>query len=289
MFDPRKMAAPRQGDVTMAPMPHVPDQVNDPGDPRIAGYVGLTDAQLRAGYEAAHGLFVVEGHTALGRAARSRHRLRSVLCLPGRLAAVRTALDGTDAAAVAVYVAERTVLAATAGFDVHRGVLALAERGEPVDAGAVMGTAHTLLVLEGLSDQENLGAIARSARALGVDGLLLDPTTADPLGRRAVRVSMGELLQLPWARLTPWPDALTALADGGWRVLALTPAPDAVDIRSVRRVPGDRIALLLGAEGPGLTAAAMARAERVRIPITAGVDSLNVGHAAAIAAWQLLA
>lgn len=272
----------------MATMGNATEPVSDPADPRLDGYVGLTDAQLRARYEAAHGLFVVEGHTALGRAARSRHPLRSVLCLPGRLAAVRAALDGTGAD-VPVYVADRAVLAATAGFDVHRGVLALAERGVPRAAGEVTATARTLLVLEGLSDQENLGAIARSARALGVDGLLLDPTTADPLGRRAVRVSMGELLQLPWARLTPWPDALTALADDGWRVLALTPADDALDIRAVCRSPGDRVALLLGAEGPGLTAAAMARAERVRIPIAAGVDSLNVGHAAAVASWQLQA
>lgn len=275
----------------MAPMPPPPIPVTDPADPRVAGYVGLTDAQLRAGIEGAGGLFVVEGHTALGRAARSRFALRSVLCLPGRLAAVHAALAGTPAAeTVPIHVAERDVLAATAGFDVHRGVLALAERGEPAPVDAVVTpAARTLLVLEGLSDQENLGAIARSAVALGVDGLLLDPTSADPLGRRAVRVSMGELLQLPWARATPWPDALGALGDGGWRVLALTPAADATDLRAVHRAPDDRVALLLGAEGPGLTAAAMARAERVRIPIAAGVDSLNVGHAAAVACWHLRA
>ena len=145
-----------------------------------------------------------------------------------------------------------------------------------------------MIVLEGLSDQENLGAIARSARALGVDGLLLDPTTADPFGRRAVRVSMGELLHLPWARLAPWPDALGALADDGWRVLALPPAVDATSLATVRRGAGERVALVLGAEGSGLTAGAMARAERVRIPIARGVDSLNVGHAAAVACWHLL-
>lgn len=269
-------------------MPLAPELVADPADPRLAGYVGLTDAQLRAGWEAAHGLFVVEGHTALARAARSRFRLRSVLCLPGRLAAVTEALAGADAPPV--YVAERAVLAATAGFDVHRGVLALAERGPGRTLAEVTAApARTLLVLEGLNDQENVGAIARSARGLGVDGLLLDPTTADPLGRRAVRVSMGELLHLPWARVTPWPDALAALTGGGWRVLALTPADDALDLGAVARRPGDRVALVVGAEGPGLTAAAMARAERVRIPMAGGVDSLNVGHAVAVAAWHLRA
>ena len=142
------------------------------------------------------------------------------------------------------------------------------------------------MILEGLSDQENLGAIARSARALGVDGLLLDPTSADPLGRRAVRVSMGELLQLPWARVPAWPAGLGSLADAGWRVWALTPAADATPMRAMGRRDGERVAILLGAEGPGLTAAAMAHAERVRIPIERGVDSLNVGHAAAIACWH---
>ena len=273
----------------MAGVDAPPNLVTDPHDPRVRGYVGLTDAQLRAGIERADPVFVVEGHTALARAARSRHALRSVLCLPGRLAAVRAALAGTRAAAVPVYVAERAVLAATTGFDVHRGVLALAERGDAQDPATLVAAARTLVVLEGLSDQENLGVIARSARALGVDGLLLDPTSADPLGRRAVRVSMGELLHLPWARAAPWPEALGALRDAGWRVLALTPAADATPLGSMRRAPGERVALLLGAEGPGLTAAAMARAERVRIPIRADVDSLNVGHATAIACWHLQA
>ena len=119
-----------------------PEMVTDPGDPRLAGYVGLTDAQLRAGIEGAHGVFVVEGHTALGRAARSRHPLRSVLCLPGRLGAVGDALAGTAAAAsVPVFMAERAVLASTAGFDVHRGVLALAERGAALSPAAVVAPA----------------------------------------------------------------------------------------------------------------------------------------------------
>lgn len=273
----------------MASMAHRPERVDDPADPRIAGYVGLTDAQLRAGWEQAQGLLVVEGHTALGRAARSHYRLRSVLCLPGRLAAVDDALYGLIEPPP-VYVAERAVLAATAGFDVHRGVLALAERGLPRSVDEVLTpAAHTVVVLEGLSDQENVGAIARSARGLGVDGLLLDPTSADPLGRRAVRVSMGELLHLPWARATPWPGALAELERAGWRTFALTPADDALDLGDVAREPGDRVAIVVGAEGPGLSEPAMQAATRVRIPMAGGVDSLNVGHAVAVAAWHLRA
>lgn len=262
------------------------EHVSDPADGRLAGYVGLTDAQLRAGFEEAHGLFVVEGHTALARAATSAFALRSVLCLPGRVDAVVASL-AAGAVDVPVYVAARDVLAATAGFDVHRGVLALAERGAARSLDEVVAGARTLVVFEGLSDQENVGAIARSARALGADGLLLDPTSADPLGRRSVRVSMGEVLHLPFARATPWPDALDVLTEGGWRVLAMTPASDAVSLRDVTRHAGDRVAVLVGAEGPGLQSSTMARAERVRIPITAGVDSLNVGHAAAVALWHL--
>ncbi len=260
------------------------EHVSNPSDGRLAGYVGLTDAQLRASREAADGVFIVEGHTALARAVTSPYPLRSVLCLPGRLAVVQAALGDTE---VPVYVAERDVLAATAGFDVHRGVLALAGRRAPQAMDTVLADARTIVILEGLSDQENVGAIVRSARAFGVDAMLLDPTTADPLGRRSVRVSMGEVLHVPWARATPWPEALHTLADGGWRVLALTPAADARSLRTVSRAPDDRVALLLGAEGPGLSAAAMARAERVGIPIRPGVDSLNVGHATAVALWHL--
>ena len=148
----------------------------------------------------------------------------------------------------------------------------------------MVSSAQTVAVLEGLNDHENLGAIARSARGLGVDGLLLDPTCADPLYRRCVRVSMGEVLHLPFARLTPWPDALRELRVAGWRMLALTPAPDALPLQCVHVEPGERIAVLLGAEGHGLSDAGLASADdRVRIPLRPGVDSLNVGHAAAIA------
>jgi len=177
------------------------------------------------------------------------------------------------------------VLAAVTGFDVHRGVLALAGRLAPTTPGDLVAGARTIVVLEGLNDQENLGAIARSARALGIDGLLLDPTCGDPLYRRCVRVSMGEVLHLPFARIDDWPSGLwPVLEAAGFECIALTPAGDAESISTVQRAAGDRVAIVLGAEGPGLSSALLAGAvRRVRIPITSDVDSINVGHAAAIA------
>ena len=287
MFDPREFAGTLSRGCHDAAVRTPPEPVSDPADPRLRGYVGLTDAALRAGMERDDPVFVVEGHTALARAARSTYRVRSVLCLPGRVERVTEALRGTAADAVPVYVGTRELLAATAGFDVHRGVLALAERGSPSPMSA-LDAARTLVVLEGVNDQENLGVIARTAAGLGADGLLLDPTTADPLGRRAVRVSMGEMLHLPLVRARSWPDALDDLSTAGWRIVALTPAADAAPLRDSHRLDGERVALLLGAEGAGLSDAAMARADRVRIPLRGDVDSLNVGHAAAIALWHLL-
>jgi tRNA G18 (ribose-2'-O)-methylase SpoU len=207
--------------------------------------------------------------------------VRSLLLLPAALDALGPDLAGRD---VTVLVAERDVLGQVAGFDVHRGALAVASRPAPSDADSLLRTARTVAVLEAVNDHENLGAIGRSAGALGVDALLLDPTCADPLYRRSIRVSMGELLVLPWARMAPWPGALRTVQDGGLTVVALTPAADAEPLEDVLDEAPGPIALLLGAEGPGLSAAALAMADRrARIPLTAGRDSLNVGHAAAIA------
>jgi tRNA G18 (ribose-2'-O)-methylase SpoU len=259
--------------------------VADPGDARLSDFRSLNDADLRRQVEAAGehgpGLFIVEGLIAISRLLTSPYPVRSLLVTPSRLARLAHLIDDLD---VVAFVAEPAVLAAVAGFDLHRGAVAAADRPAPRDPLEVAAGAQTLGVLEGLNDHENLGAIARSARALGVDGLLLDPTCADPLYRRCVRVSMGEVLHLPFARLTPWPDALRELGAAGWRILALTPSPDALPLQCLHVEPGTRVAVLLGAEGPGLSDAAMASAdERVRIALRPGVDSLNVGHAAAIA------
>ena len=257
-------------------------ELTDGEDERLDLYRHLTDADARRSLEAEHGIFVVEGVTAIERLLGSGHRVRSLLLLAPQARRLSGALAGRE---VPVYIGSRELLATTTGFDVHRGALAIAERPAVPTVEEVLPGAHLLAVLEGLTDHENLGAIARSARALGVDALLLDPTCADPLYRRAVRVSMGEILFLPWTRISPWPDGLARLRQGGFTLAALTPAPDAMPIDElVASGPPAAVALLLGTEGPGLSRAALASCDlRVRIPLRTGVDSLNVGHAAAIA------
>jgi tRNA G18 (ribose-2'-O)-methylase SpoU len=252
--------------------------VADPADPRLSDYVELTDPAARRRRERDE-LFVAEGVTAVGRLLRSGHRVRSVLVTPEALARFGGALDGLD---VPVYVASRAVLAATVGFDLHRGAIAAADRRPLPDLEAVVRGSRTLAVLEGLNDPENLGAVARSARAFGIDGLVLDPRCIDPYYRRTVRVSMGEVLFLPVARAAHWPADLAVLAAAGFESWALTPDAAAEPLWSLVVPP--RLALLLGAEGPGLSPGALAAAtRRVRIPIERGVDSLNVAAAAAVA------
>ncbi|HYT25574.1 MAG TPA: RNA methyltransferase, partial [Actinomycetota bacterium] len=180
------------------------------------------------------------------------------------------------------------VLEAVTGFHVHRGALASVARPPLPDAPTLLAGACRLAVLEDVNNPTNLGALFRSAAALGMGGVLLSPGCADPLYRRAVRVSMGEVLAVPYARLAPWPAALAEVRAAGFELLALTPAAGAEPLDRVEVGPRDRVAVLLGAEGPGLTPAALAAAGRaVRIPMAAGVDSLNVAAAAAVAFWVL--
>ena len=252
--------------------------IDDPADPRLADYVELADPVARRRRERDE-IFITEGVTAIERLLESGHVVRSVLITPKHLAALRPRLEQLDAP---VYLAPQPVLAATVGFDLHRGAVAAAERQPLPPVAEVVRTARTVAVLEGLNDPENLGAIARSARALGVDGLVLDPTCIDPYYRRTVRVSMGEVLHLPVARAESWPGDLDIVHAAGIETWALTPDPAAADLFELA-VP-DRVAVLLGAEGPGLSRAVLHVADRrVRIPIDRRVDSLNVGHAAAIA------
>ncbi|MGD9704156.1 MAG: TrmH family RNA methyltransferase [Acidimicrobiia bacterium] len=254
-------------------------EIDDPSDERIADYVGLRDADLREEVEDRRGIFIAEGTNVIRRLFASPYRVRSVLVTPRKYERLSAELDPLDAP---VYVASREVMAAVAGFDIHRGVVAAAERRADPGVVEVLRGARTVVVLEGLNDQENLGAIIRSARALDADALVLDPRCADPFYRRVIRVSMGELLFLPVTRLPSWPAGLDAIHSAGFAVAALTPGDDAVSLFDWRAP--ERVALLLGAEGPGLSAAALARADvRIRIPIRDDVDSLNVGHAAAVA------
>lgn len=258
---------------------HVP--VGDPADPRLADY-HLRDATAARRTRAADTFFVLEGPVAIRQALASQHRLRSVLLLAGRVDRFDREIGPLLPDAVPVYVVERDVLAGTVGFDLHRGILASAERRPSPSVADVARASRRIGVLEGLNDAENVGVIARAARALRVDALVLDPSCTDPYARRPVRVSMGEILRLRVARAERWPDDLDVLHAHGFETWALTPAGDAADLWSLPSPP--RLALVLGAEGPGLDPRTIRRVTRtVRIPIDPDVDSLNVGHAAAIA------
>ena len=251
-------------------------------DPRLDDYRALNDQSYRRRYEGDES-FIVEGYVAIDRLIESGHAIRSVVLAPSRVERFADNAALLAKIGVPVYVAERDVIAEVVGFDLHRGVVACAHRRPLAGIAELLDGARRIAVLEGLNDNENLGAIARAAKAFGVDGLLIDPTCTDPYSRRTVRVSMGEVLAMPIARAMPdaWPGVLAELTGAGFEVWAMTPASDADDLWSVA-VP-DQVAVLLGAEGPGLSRAALSAASRsVRIPISAEVDSLNVGQAAAV-------
>ena len=252
--------------------------VDDPADARLADYVALADPAERRRRER-DDVFIAEGVTAIERLLDSDHVVRSILLTPQLHARLAERLE---AVAAPVYVASRPVLASTVGFDLHRGAVAAAERRPLPTVDEVLAAGRRIAVLEGLNDPENVGAIARSARALGIDGLVLDPTCIDPYYRRTVRVSMGEVLDLRVARVhgvagRPRPAPGARLRDVGVDAGARCRRP-------VRRGRPERLAVLLGAEGDGLSVAAIGAADRrLRIPMVAGADSLNVGHAAAVA------
>jgi tRNA G18 (ribose-2'-O)-methylase SpoU len=257
----------------------MPEEVTDAEDPRLADFRDLTAADRRPDRPGGRGLVIAEGVPVVQRLLASPYPLRAVLGVPGRLAALAADLAAVDAP---VYQVSAEVLARTVGFRLNRGVLAAADRAPEPAAAELLAAAGRVLALEGVNDHENLGALFRNAAALGVDAVLLGPRCADPLYRRSVRVSMGHVLRVPFARAP-----LPALRDAGLTVLALTPRPPAVPLSTVDpSVP--RAALLVGAEGTGLTEAALAVADlHVRIPMAAGVDSLNVATAAAIALHHL--
>ncbi|MFM2070253.1 MAG: hypothetical protein RLZZ623_516 [Actinomycetota bacterium] len=216
-----------------------------------------------------------EGPTVVARLLRSALHTRSILATPAAYARM------APPDVMRVFVAEQSVVNAIVGFDLHRGVIAVAERPALSSLTDVCMNARRLVVLEGINDAENLGAIARSARGLGADGLILDPTCADPYYRRSVRVSMGEILHLLIAR-APLAAVFEHLRSSAIDVWALTPRPDATTIGTMVHagIPR-RLALVLGAEGPGLSDGVLSNHANVRIPMAADVDSLNVGHAIA--------
>lgn len=264
--------------------------VDDPADPRLAVFMGLRDHDLRRRREAPggdmQGVFVAEGELVAGRALAAGYQALSALVDGARDDPLPPGLP----AAVPVHRVGPAVVAAVTGYQTHRGALvAFARRRLPTPA-EVLVSARRVVVAEGVVNPTNMGVILRSAAALGVDALLLDPTSCDPLYRRANRASMGLGFALPHARLRPLPDGLAPLREAGFTVVALTPTPDAVDLHAWADgiAPDVRVAMVLGSEGPGLTEATEAAADvRARIPLAVGVDSLNVGVAAGIACYVL--
>jgi tRNA G18 (ribose-2'-O)-methylase SpoU len=261
----------------------VAELIVDAADPRLADYRALTDIELRTRFEEPYGLFIAEGELVLRRALAAGYRARSILVDAKRVGQIADLV--TDAP---VYAADQELLARLTGFHVHRGVLGSIHRRPVPAAEEVLAGAQRLVILEDVNNHTNLGAIFRGAAALGMDALLLSPSCADPLYRRSVRVSMGEVFAVPYARLEPWPDGLQTVRRAGFTLLALTPASDAVPIQTLDAAARARPALLLGAEGTGLSPAALGGADaRVVIPMHRGVDSLNVAAAAAVAFWEL--
>lgn len=252
----------------------------DPADPRLDDFRDLSTADRRPDRPGGRGLVIAEGTVVVRRLIASAYPVRAVLGVERRIRELEPDLPDVPA-----YVTSAEMMAEVVGFHLNRGVLAVADRAPQPRAEDILARSRVVAVLEGVGDHENLGALFRNAAALGVDGVLLGAGCADPLYRRSVRVSMGNVLRVPFASLAPWPAGLATVRQHGFRIAALTPRADAIALRSVE---GGKIAVLLGSEGPGLTAEALAAADlAVRIPMTDGVDSLNVATAAAIAFYEL--
>lgn len=251
----------------------------------LSDYARLTDVALRRVQEPAGGLYLAESLTVIGRALRAGHRPRSVLTSERWLDDLEPLLRGHD---VPVYVGAPGLLEELTGFHLHRGALASMHRPEPLNPADLLRDAWLVVIVEDVVDHTNVGAIFRSVAGLGADAVLITPRCADPLYRRSVRVSMGTVLQVPWARLPDWPEGAHLLHEHGFTIAALALAPEAVGLREFAAQRPDRVALLLGSEGDGLSRAALGAADTVvTIPMGHGVDSLNVAADSAVALYAL--
>ena len=257
-------------------------EITDPADPRLADYRDLRDVQLRKALETSHGLFLAEGEKVVRRAVEGGFTPRSFLMAPRWLEGLSDVLGSTDAPC---YVMPEALAEEVTGFHVHRGALASLERRPLPDLERVLSDARSVLVLEDIVDHTNVGAIFRSGAALGFDAVLLAPRCADPLYRRSIKVAMGAVFSMPWTRLPDWYDALPTLTSSGFTTVALTLAEDATPVEDA--VAGlDRVALVLGSEGHGLSARWEQSADRrAIIPMREGIDSLNVAAATAVACY----
>ena len=257
-------------------------EISDPTDPRLADYRDLRDVELRKHLEATHGLFLAEGEKVVRRSVEAGFTPRSFLMAPRWLDGLADVLGRSDAPC---YVVSEALAEEVTGFHVHRGALASLERRALPSVSSVLAGARSVLVLEDIVDHTNVGAIFRSGAAFGFDAVLLAPRCADPLYRRSIKVAMGAVFAVPWTRLPDWYDALPSLSAAGFTTVALTLAPDAVPVEEA--VAGlDRVALVLGSEGHGLSPRWEQSADRrAIIPMREGIDSLNVAAATAVACY----
>lgn len=256
--------------------------VADPADPRIAAFRDVRERDL-VGRE---GRFIAEGEVVLRHLVGGRHRPISLLLAEKRVAGLGPLIDALPAE-VPVYVAGQAVMDAVVGFHIHRGILALGEAAPAVPAADLLASLPTralVVAVVGVGNHDNIGGIFRNAAAFGADAVLLDPGCCDPLYRKALRVSVGAALVTPWARTAPDEDLVALLTGQGFEALALSPSGETT-LTDYRRA--DRCAVLLGAEGPGLPTAMLARTRTVRIPMAAGFDSLNVATTSGIVLHQL--
>jgi tRNA G18 (ribose-2'-O)-methylase SpoU len=260
--------------------------VDDLDDPRLGDYVRLRDVQLRTRLESERGIYLAEGEKVVRRAVEAGHRPRSFLMAPRWLDGLADVLNRSDAPC---FVLDEAQIEALTGFHVHRGALAALERPDPMSAADALAGARRVVVVEDLVDHTNIGAVFRNVAALGFDAVLLSPRCADPLYRRSIKVAMGAVFQLPYARLDDWYAAPGLLRAAGFTTYAMTLVSDAVPLADVA-TDVDRLAVVVGGEGHGLSDHWQREADvRVTIPMAAGVDSLNVAASVAVACWQLRA
>ena len=263
-------------------------RIEDPKDERLQDYFGLTDVALRRRTEPERGLYIAESEKVIRRALGAGHRPRSYLMAERWLADLADLVEQAGRDGVPVFVGEHDVIEAMTGFHLHRGALASMQRPELVSPELLLQGATRVAVLEDIVDHTNVGAVFRSAAALGVDAVLVTPRCADPLYRRSVRVSMGTVFQVPWTRIDPWPEGVDLLRDNGFTVAAFALSDDAVGLDDLAADPPKRLALILGTEGDGISRRVLEGSDLVvKIPMAGGVDSLNVAAASAVAFWAL--
>ncbi len=259
--------------------------VNDPADPRLDDFRDLNSVDRRPDLPSGKGLVIAEGVLVAQRMLASRFSPRGFLGTDRRL---RELSDDLAGCGVPYYRASAEVMAEVVGFHLNRGVLAAAPRPVELSVPEVLQGARTVAVLEGVNDHENLGSIFRNAAGLGVDAVVFGAGCADPLYRRAVRVSMGHALLVPYARAQSWPGDLKLMQDNGFHLIAMTPGEGSVPLAdALAPLAEQKVGVLVGAEGPGLTEHTMRACEvRARIPMSRGTDSLNVATAAAMAFYE---